>query len=161
MRWSGSSYIDEGRKRQSPPFLRPVAVAALAVALGGCAGLGLPFGESASNQDLTTGSVQKVSAKGADKVDQSDWQAVRRAVASVASGSGSTGTGEWRNPKTGSSGAVTILNTVTATNDPNCRNFVTTINDTRGVRNYRGEACRMGKDDWQLFGVLADDSTLL
>jgi len=161
MRWSGSSYIGGGRERQSPPFVRPVAVAIVAVALGGCAGLGLPFGETASNQPASTGSIQKVSAKGTDKVDRSDWAAVRRAIASVASERGTTGTGEWRNPKTGSSGMVTILNTVTATNDANCRNFVTTINDTRGIRNYRGEACRMSKDDWQLFGVLADDSALL
>jgi surface antigen len=161
MRWSGSSYIGGGRKRQSPPFVRPVAVAIVAAALGGCAGLGLPFGETASNQTLSTGSIQKVSAKGGEKVDPADWEAVRRTVASIASEGDSAGTGEWRNPKTGSAGTVTILDTITATNDPNCRNFATTINDTRGIRHYRGETCRMTDGHWQLFGVLADDSKLL
>jgi surface antigen len=161
MRWSGSSYIGVGRERQSPPLVRPVAVAILAAALGGCAGLGLPFGETASNHTLSTGSIQNVSAKGGEKVDQSDWEAVRRAAAGVASEGNATGTSEWRNPKTGSQGTVTVLDTVTATNDPNCRNFATTINDTRGIRHYRGETCRVTDGHWQLFGVLADDSTLL
>ena len=88
MRWSGSSYIGGGRQRQSPPFLRPVVVRSIAIALlagslGGCAGLGLPF-ETASNQKMATGSIHKVSAKAESKVDQSDWETVRRAVATIA-----------------------------------------------------------------------------
>ena len=160
MRWSGSSYIGSGRQRQSPPFVRPVAVLLLAVGLGGCAGLGMPF-EAASNQTLTTGSIHKVSAKTGGKVDQSDWETVRRAIATVAAEKGAEATADWRNPDTGSSGTITILDTITATNDENCRNFATTINDMRGVRRYRGEACRMTNGRWQLFGVMADDSQLL
>jgi surface antigen len=163
MRWSGSSYIGGGRQRQSPPFVRPVLMrsiggALLAVALSGCAGLGLPF-ETASNQKMTTGSIHKVSAKANSKVDQSDWETVRRAVASV--GGKTDASVDWRNPDTGSTGSIAILDTPTATNDENCRNFATTINDTRGIRRYRGEACRMTNGRWQLFGVLADDSQLL
>lgn len=161
MRWSGSSYIGMGRERQSPPLVRPIAIAVLAVALGGCAGLGLPFNEAAVDRDLSTGSIQKVSAKGNDKVDQSDWNAVRRAIARATADKKIDGTVEWRNPGTGTTGTVAILDTVTATNDPNCRNFQTTINDVRGIRHYRGEACQMNEGNWQLFGVLADDSTLL
>jgi surface antigen len=163
MRWSGSSYIGSGRQRQSPPFVRPVvmrsvAVALLAATLGGCAGLGLPF-ETASNQKMTTGSIHKVSAKASGKVDQSDWETVRRAIASV--GGEADASVDWRNPDTGSTGSIAILDTPTATNDENCRNFATTINDMRGIRRYRGEACRMTNGRWQLFGVLADDSQLL
>ena len=161
MRWSGSSYIGKGRERQSPPLLRPIAIAVLAVGLGGCAGLGLPFNEAAVDRGLSTGSIQKVSAKGNGKVDQSDWDTVRRAIARAASEKTLDGTLEWRNPGTGTTGTIAILDTVTATNDPNCRNFQTTINDMRGIRHYRGEACQMSKGSWQLFGVLADDSKLL
>jgi surface antigen len=165
MRWSGSSYIGSGRQRQSPPFMRPVAVALLAAALGGCAGLGLPF-ESASNQKMTTGSIHKVSAKTVStkvggNVDQSDWETVRRAVATIAGKEATSDTVDWRNPDTGSTGTIAILGGVTAANDESCRNFATTINDMRGIRRYRGEACRMTNGRWQLFGVLADDSQLL
>lgn len=160
MRWSGSSYIGSGRQRQSPPFMRPAAVALLAAALGGCAGLGLPF-ESASNRTMTTGAIHKVSAKAGGNVDQSDWETVRRAIATIAGKEATSDTVDWRNPDTGSTGTITILAGVTAANDENCRNFATTINDTRGIRRYRGEACRMTNGRWQLFGVLADDSQLL
>lgn len=158
MRWSGSSYIGEGRVRQSPPLVRPIAAIVLGAALSGCAGLGMPFGEVA-DQNLTTGTVQKVSSRG--KVSQSDWDAVRQAVAKAAADNTSATPVNWRNPATGTTGTITIHRGVSATNDPNCRNFATTINDMRGIRQYRGEACRSDKDDWQLYGVLADDSKLL
>jgi len=167
MRWSGSSYIGAGRERQSPPLVRPIlvrrpiAVAALAASLGGCAGLGMPPGEFAHDQrDLTTGSIQKVSMDTVAKVDQSDWEAVRVAIAE-GSGGKRTGAVDWQNPKTGSAGTVTMLGTTPATNDPNCRTFATTMNDTRGIRRYRGEACVMANGQTQLFGILADDSQLL
>jgi surface antigen len=160
MRWSGSSYIGGGRQRQSPPFMRPVAVALLAAALGGCAGLGLPF-ETASNQKMATGSIHKVSTNAGGNVDQSDWETVRRAVATIAGKDATSDTVDWRNPDTGSTGTIAILGGVTAANDENCRNFATTVNDMRGIRHYRGEACRMTNGRWQLFGVLADDSQLL
>jgi surface antigen len=161
MRWSGSTYIGEGRLRQSPPLVRPTAIAVVAAALCGCAGLGLPFGEAAVDRNLTTGSIEKVSSKGPDKVAQSDWEAVRQSIAHAAAEDALSQALAWRNPETGTTGTLTVLDTVTATNDPNCRNFQTTVNDTRGIRHYRGEACRMSKDSWELFGVLADDSKLL
>lgn len=160
MRLSASSYIGERRARQSSCLARPVLFAAIATWLGGCTGLGLPFGDTAVDRSLTTGSVQKVSGKSAGKVDPSDWEAVRETIARAA-GDGPEKSLNWRNPKTGTTGTVTVLNTITATNDPNCRNFQTTLNDTRGIRHYRGEACRTASKDWRLFGVLADDSKLL
>ncbi len=159
MHWSGSSYIGGGRQRQSPPFMRPAAIALLASMLGGCAGLGMPFSETASRDIMSTGSIQKVSAKAGGPTSQSDWEAVRTTVAKAMESKAESLA--WSNPSTGSSGALSILNTPTATNDANCRNFATTMNDMRGIRRYRGEACRMGNDRWQLFGVLADDSKLL
>jgi surface antigen len=158
MHWSGSSYIGGGGQRQSPPFVRPAAVALLAAMLGGCAGLGMPF-ETASRDTITTGSIQKVSAKAGGPTAQSDWEAVRSTIAKAMESKTQDVT--WRNPSTGSSGALSILDTPTATNDANCRNFATTMNDMRGIRRYRGEACKMANGRWQLFGVLADDSKLL
>jgi surface antigen len=164
MRWSGSFYIGEGGMRQSPSLVRPVVIILLSAGLCGCASLGLPFGEGAVDRGLTTGgieNVEKVKSKGQGKVAQSDWEAVRQSIARAAFDQ-SLGTAlAWHNPQTGTTGTLTILDTITATNDPNCRNFQTTVNDTRGIRHYRGEACRMTKDRWELFGVLADDSKLL
>jgi 17 kDa outer membrane surface antigen len=161
MCWSGSSYIDEGRVRQSPPLVGPAAIALLAAALCGCSGLGLPLGESTVDRSLSTGSIETVSSKEQRKVAQSDWQAVRRGIAQTAADPSLNGTLDWRNPETGTTGTLTVLETVTATNDPNCRNFQTTINDMRGIRHYRGEACKSANDRWELFSVLADDSKLL
>jgi surface antigen len=158
MHWSGSSYIGAGRQRQSPPYIRPAAIALLASMLGGCAGLGMPM-ESASRDTMTTGSIQKVSTKASGATAPSDWEAVRTTVAKAMETKTENVT--WRNPSTGSNGELAILGTPTATNDANCRNFVTTMNDMRGIRRYRGEACKMANNRWQLFGVLADDSKLL
>jgi surface antigen len=158
MHWSGSSYIGAGRQRQSPPYIRPTTIALLASMLGGCAGLGMPF-ESASRDTMTTGSIQKVSTKTNGSAAPSDWEAVRTTVAKAMESK--TENVAWRNPSTGSNGELAILSTPTATNDANCRNFVTTMNDMRGIRRYRGEACKMANNRWQLFGVLADDSKLL
>jgi surface antigen len=161
MHWSGSSYIGEGRLRQSPPLVRPATIALLAAALCGCSGLGMPIGESAVDRSLSTGGIEKVSSKQPRKVAQSDWKTVRRGIARAASDPALNRTLEWRNPETGTTGTLTVLDAVTATNDPKCRNFQTTVNDVRGIRHYRGEACEMADGRWELFGVLADDSKLL
>jgi surface antigen len=161
MRWRDHSYIGEGRLRQLPRSVRLAAIAILAAGLCGCAGLGLPFGQTAADGNLTTGSIEKVSSKPPGKVAQSDWEAVRKSLAKAASDPSLNGMAAWRNPQTGTTGTLRVLDTVTATNDPNCRNFQTTVNDTRGIRHYRGEACRTSKDSWELYGVLADDSKLL
>jgi surface antigen len=158
MHWSGSSYIGVGRQRQSPPYLRPAAIALLASILGGCAGLGMPM-ESASRDAMTTGSIQKVSSKANGSTAPSDWEAVRGTITKAMESKTENVT--WRNPSTGSNGELAILDTPTATNDASCRNFVTTMNDMRGIRHYRGEACKMTNGRWQLFGVLAADSKLL
>jgi hypothetical protein len=41
-----------------------------------------------------------------------------------------------------------------------CRPLATTINDERGVRRYRGEACQRDNGRWQLYGMVADDAQL-
>lgn len=161
MRWSGSSYNGEGRVRQSPPLIRPVAVVVLAAHLGGCAGFGLPFGKTGVDSNLTTGTIEKTSSKHKSKVEQSDWATIRKRIARAAAEDSLSQAHAWRNPETGTTGTLMVLDTVTATNDSNCRNFQTTVNDVRGIRHYRGEACKMAKDRWELFGVLADDSKLL
>ena len=52
---------------------------------------------------------------------------------------------DWWNDLTNSTGTVSTL-TPAATHDGSlCRRFATTINDLRGIRRYRGLACRSGE----------------
>ncbi len=157
------SYSPALKPRQSLRAVRGVAAAALALSLGGCAGLGLPFGAetTASNAALTTGSIRPtlVSASRVDGVDASDWEAIRRAAASTAANS-SIDRLSWRNPDTGSAGTIVALSAAHAQGPLACRTFATTINDQRGVRRYRGETCRRSDGRWQLYGMIADDAQL-
>jgi len=113
------------------------------------------------DRQLSTGSIHTVSTKVSAKVDQSDWATVRRVIAGADTKRQFSRSIDWSNPDTGTTGTITIFNTISAANDLKCHNFTTTINDSRGIRLYRGEACLMPNDRWRLFGVLADDSELL
>src|SRR3990172_5947915 len=97
---SGCSYIGQLRPRQSLLIIRGVAIAVLVLSLGGCTAMGLPFGEAgiARVSAETTGSIP-AKAEAADPVDPSDWEAVRRTVASVPQDTG-TSRIEWSNPDT-------------------------------------------------------------
>ena len=87
----------------------------------------------------------------------SDWEAIRHAVAATAAESGVDRL-PWRNPQTGSAGTIASLSAARAQGKLTCRSFATTINDQRGVRRYRGEACRHGDGGWQLYGMVAEDA---
>lgn len=159
MTGGATSYIGDGRARQSLSFARGVAIFGVALTLGGCAGMGLPFGEAGANRLAEAGDPKPIlaSATVVDRVDPSDWETVRRTVAG-APGTPTFDLG-WFNPDTGSSGAVAVAG-VTDQNGSVCRPFATTINDERGVRRYRGDACLRTDGRWQLNGVTADDALL-
>ena len=159
-RWP--SYIRALKPRQMPRACSAVAAAILALSLGGCAGLGLPFGaEVASTDPMTTGSIRPtlVSASVVDGVDASDWEAIRRTVAAIPAQS-PVDRLAWRNPDTGSAGTIAALSAAHPQSGLACRTFATTINDQRGVRRYRGEACQRSNGRWQLYGMVADDAQL-
>jgi surface antigen len=156
------SYIGDSKPRQSPPFFRGLSVAILALSMGGCASIGLPFGDFNRNQTTaanTRGSTVLVSANGAAAVDPSDWEAVRRAVA-TAPAEADSGRLNWTNPETGSTGAVSVLASAYSNSGAVCRPFATTVNDARGIRRYRGEACQRSDGLWHLYTVTPDDATL-
>ncbi len=92
-------------------------------------------------------------------VDPSDWEALRRALATSLD-KGSATNVEWNNPDTGSSGvASATLPSVKGGIAP-CRPFDTTMSDVRGVRRYTGEACRMTTGRWSLRAIKAADASL-
>jgi surface antigen len=156
-------YIGARKPRQSPPFYRGVAAAAMALSLGACSAFGLP----GASGELITGSVPAnhgvaptlVSASVVDKVDPSDWETVRRTIAGASATSG-VGRIEWTNPDTGSSGTIVGLDVPTDRKGQLCRSFSTTISDARGIRGYRGDACRRTDGRWQLFDMIPDDAKL-
>jgi surface antigen len=154
------SYIPALPPSQSARVCGALAVATLTLSLGGCAGLGLPFGAESTvrTSAMTTGSIKPtlVSAKIVDSVDASDWEAIRRTVASASDTA--VDTLAWRNPDTGSAGTVSALSAAEQRSGHDCRTLITTINDQHGVRRYRGQTCRMGDGRWQLFGMVADDA---
>jgi 17 kDa outer membrane surface antigen len=152
------SYTGRGSYRQMPA-LRGLTVAVLAVSLGGCAGLGLPFSEPGTDGQLSangtgTARLMLASAVVSDRVDASDWESVRRTIESAPSKAIKLG---WNNAATGSLGSVTVA----SSDGSGCRLFAATVNDARGIRRYRGESCEDVDGHAQIHGVMADDATLL
>lgn len=156
------SYSPTPKLRQSPRILPAAATALIALSLGGCAGLGLPIAREMTALDTTTtGSIRPtlVSATVVDGVAASDWEAIRRTVAATRANTAVDRLG-WTNPDTGSAGSIVGLSAAALKGGMPCRTFATTVNDQRGVRRYRGEACEHGNGRWQLYGMVADDAQL-
>lgn len=141
------SYTPRAGERQSLPYFRAALIGGLALTAAGCSATAL--------DPLHTGSV--VRAGVTDAVDPSDWEAVRRTIADLGAHAFDRA---WKNPKTGSSGTVTAM-AAEPRAGVQCRAFATTVNDLRGIRRYRGEACRDGGAGWRLTGVVPEDSLLL
>ena len=141
------SYTHRAGERQSLPYFRAAILGGLALAAAGCS--------STAIDPTQTGSVVRASVT--DGVDPSDWETVRRTIAEIGEDAFDLA---WKNPKTGSSGTVTAMAPESRA-DGVCRAFATTVNDLRGIRRYRGEACRSGNAGWRLSDVVPEDSVLL
>ena len=68
---------------------------------------------------------------------------------------------DWSNPDTGSTGTVTAYPVVANQGGMLCRTVATTVNDLRGIRHYRGQACQRRDGRWQLLQFTADAAKLL
>ena len=146
---SARTYTGRSRRGQTPVVAVAVAVF-LAIALSGCARIGL--GEAKASRSPAKPAPTLVT----DRVDPSDWKMVKNALAQMPE-PGVPGTElAWQNPQTGSDGMITALAAMAKGGGPVCRPFATTVNDTRGIRRYRGQACKID-GDWQLTQVTVDD----
>jgi surface antigen len=153
-----TSYIGVGGRRQLPAFAKVLAIVLFAAVLGGCSSVGVPFGEGKSGRLANARAVKPVEAASViDQVDPSDWETIRRTVAGASEKTSHTLS--WRNPDTGSNGAIAVLPAI-ATAGSLCRPFAATVNDVRGVHRYGGEACLRTDGRWQLHGITADDLVL-
>ena len=158
----GTSYSAASRLRKCGAPIGTLSMPALALILGGCASIGIPLGDfnRTAAQTASAGShAVPASLTISDAVEASDWEVVRRTIAGVPVDD--SGRFDWNNPDTKSSGNVTVLALAANSGAAACRPFATTINDARGIRGYRGEACRRADGRWQLSGVSADDTKLL
>lgn len=155
-----TSYTGVGPKRQSPGLAKAVAIALLAAALGGCSSVGVPFGEGKSGRlaaQKPRAQTVQTAANVIDQVDPSDWETIRRTVAAASETASHSLT--WRNPDTGSNGAIAVLPAISKAGSL-CRSFAATVNDIRGIHRYGGEACLRTDGRWQLLAVTADDSLI-
>lgn len=143
--------------------LRPL----LLIAGCGLSGCGLtPGGPEADLDTMTTGSIAPAPAAPArtvvEAVAPSDWERIRLTASTFIPSATNGEIIDWTNPETGSNGTLSPL--VKARNEPdgrNCRPFALTVSDVRGIRGYRGDACRATDGMWQLFEVVPEDSALL
>ena len=128
--------------------------------LAGCSSAGLgDFSRPTASAPSPAAAAIRASLTIADTVAPSDWVAIRETIVAVPADR--TDRRDWSNRRTGSSGYVTVLALPPAGESNGCRLFTTSVNDDRGVRQYRGSACLRNDGQWQLFGVTADDATLL
>ena len=144
---SRTSYTGRRPERQSPPYFRAAILVAAGLALAGCASTDL--------DPTPTGSIARGDTNAG--VDPSDWETVRLAITEIGSDALDRA---WRNPETGSSGTITAL-AAEPRDGGVCRSFATTVNDVRGIRRYRGEACQAGDASWRITAIIPEDSALL
>ena len=144
---SRTSYTARGTERQSLPYFRAAVLGVIALTAAGCS--------TTSLDPIQTGGV--IRAAVTDGVDPSDWETVRQTIATIGSDAFDRA---WQNPKTGSSGTITALAAEPRAGSL-CRAFATTVNDLRGIRRYRGEACQSANAGWRLTGIVPEDSLLL
>jgi hypothetical protein len=106
--------------------------------------------------NMATGSIRPAATAAVALADPSDWETIRRALASAID-SGNSASIDWSNPDTGSFGVITASN---AANGAGCHSFDTTMSDVRGVRRYSGEVCKMTNGRWALRSVKPADAAL-
>jgi hypothetical protein len=125
------------------------------LSLAGCGAVGLPF-EAGTEAGIRPAKAPKTQL--VDRVNPSDLEVVREKIASVPVDHPEAKALAWQNPDTGSDGILTRLVAAPA---KNCRDFATTINDSRGIRHYSGQACRSADGAWRLTAITPDDAATL
>lgn len=140
----------------------------------GLAGCGLtPGGPETDIDTTTTGSIAPAATTTAppatppqrsvvEAVAPSDWEHIRLTASTFITGAANGEMIDWTNPDTGSNGTLSPVRTAhTEPDGRQCRPFALTVSDVRGIRRYKGDACRAPDGMWQLFEVVPEDSALL
>jgi surface antigen len=130
--------------------------------LAGCSSS--PGGPERGLDPMTTASIPKPAVQKTviDAVAPSDWERIRLVASTSMTTAPTNDVLDWTNPDTGSNGTLTPVAAARADPDgKNCRAFGLTVSDVRGIRRYRGDACRAPDGMWQLSSMVPEDSALL
>lgn len=169
MRLRGSSTPYAGARQRISRGLAGVGASACLALLAGCGQMGIPVGSAeAINEQVARQSTpvpgpapqaQLVLVGDSATVEPSDWAMVLKTAVSVIERGRQGERVAWTNTATGSSGTVTPRPDIRTSDDAQCRAFSTTLNDLRGARSYRGEACRRN-GQWILTRISPEDQEL-
>ena len=127
----------------------------VAVQVGGCSGLTLPFGDEPVAVTGTTERTPQFAASSG--LTDEDLIAIgsalhradeRRSVDDVT----------WANPASGSEGRITRFARVVGPGGSECRSFSTVVNQVDGVRAVTGIACRNADGPWTVEGLAPMDA---
>lgn len=156
-----TSYTGRVADRQRIPY---AGLLLSVLALAGCSSMG---GLGDVTGSITVPSATAAGPTGAGKPAEpqaapaapSDWEAVKRSVAKAPADRPAKSVEAkiaWSNAETGNSGTISD---VIASNRAGsaCKGFNTTVSSMDGVRLYRGEVCRTGRN-WELVTVEPADS---
>jgi len=108
---------------------------------------------STASQHDTTGSIKKASEAmaAAELPPESDLVLTRAAANEVLSRGQQDASVPWENPATGARGTVTaIASAYTAADNAQCRDFLASYVHGERQSWLRGEACRQGRDKWEI-----------
>ncbi len=124
----------------------------MALAAGGCS-LSYQFDSffGGGDRSLTTGSIAHApSVRHAGKVPPDDLAYARAAASEVLRRDEKNASLPWENPHSGARGTVTPIASAYTEGGQTCRNFLASYVQGRDQTWLTGEACRQGKDAWQV-----------
>lgn len=168
MPFTGTSIASAGRPARP---LAALAIAGFVLGLGslaGCSQAGIPVGSAevasapspTQHRATTEAAATAAALVEADAIDPADLKTVLSTAAAALNTGRTDQALAWSNADTGSTGAVTPLDIVADGDRSNCKVFASTVNDVRGVRRYRGEACMRGDGTWNLTRFVPEDEEL-
>ena len=127
------------------PAVNGVAAALFVLGASGCAINGNSLPKITSGEQLVTSSVAKNSKP--EGIEPTDAELIKTTVAEA---SASATPLAWRNPETGSSGAIVAIDNFQGKHGQKCRGFKTSVANFMGISYYNGETCQVSAGQWVL-----------
>ena len=122
-------------------------MAIIAIGASGCAINGNALPDIADSDQLVTQSVVKKTKP--EGIEATDAELIKSTVAAAGSSNDVTPLA-WRNPQTGSSGAIVAIDNFLGKHGQKCRGFKTSVTNFMGIAYYNGETCQISGEKWVL-----------
>lgn len=129
----------------SKPALLGLVLSACALGASGCAVNGNSLPEITNGNQLVTQSV--VDKNRVEGIEETDAELIKSTV--IAANQEATPLA-WRNPETGSSGAIVAIDNFQGKHGQKCRGFKTSVANFMGISYYNGETCQISAGQWVL-----------